>query len=349
MSGCGPGPAPFPVWINDLLFKITVVSMGVLTVTLTVALVFAKWAWSLASIFRVGKILFLAETRLQVNHQIEALIQRKETASRSAIIFEWRRQTRSEAMGIQKTLIGYTLTGALVAAQVGQAVAAPMPTSVGTMKAMVADSTTQVHWHGGWGGWGLGAGIAGAIIGGAIASSAYGGYYGGPYYGYPGPYYGYAPAYYGYGPYYGYQPYYRAHYGYRAYRPYYGHSYGYYRPYRVYHRHHYRRYWWYRKPQRTQPSHLRRAAVLRIAAGSGGHGQLLQFPEPTSSSGKYAPATGRAESLSMHHLFNRFLARRLSQLPVASMFEQTVVQPILVHRREFVFQRSSPHGDYDVT
>ena len=57
-------------------------------------------------------------------------------------------------MGIQKTLIGYTLTGALVAAQVGQAEAAPMPTSVGTMKAMVADSTTQVHWHGGWGGWG---------------------------------------------------------------------------------------------------------------------------------------------------------------------------------------------------
>ena len=89
-------------------------------------------------------------------------------------------------MGIQKTVIGYTLAGALVAAQVGQAAAAPMPTSVGTMKAMVADGVTQVHWHGGWGGWGLGAGIAGAIIGGAIASSAYGGYYGGPYYGYPG-------------------------------------------------------------------------------------------------------------------------------------------------------------------
>jgi hypothetical protein len=151
---------------------------------------------------------------------------------------------RSEAMGIQKTLIGYTLTAALVAAQMGQAAAAPMPTSVGTMKAMVTDSMTQVHWHGGWGGWGLGAGIAGAIIGGAIASNAYGGYYGGPYYGDPGPYYGYAPAYYGYGPHYGYRPYYRAHYyGYRAYRPYYGHSYGYYRPYRVYHHHHYRRYW----------------------------------------------------------------------------------------------------------
>jgi hypothetical protein len=169
--------------------------------------------------------------------QIVALTQRKEASSRSAIIFQRRRQTRSEAMGIQKTLIGCALTGALVAAQVGQAAAAPMPTSVGTMKAMVADSMTQVHWHGGWGGWGLGAGIAGAIIGGAIASSAYGGYYGSPYYGYPGPYYGYAPAYYGYG------PYYRADYGYRAYRPYYGHSYGYYRPYHVYHRHHYRRYW----------------------------------------------------------------------------------------------------------
>ena len=96
-------------------------------------------------------------------------------------------------MSIQKMLIGYTLAAALVTAQVGQAAAGPMPTSVGTMKAMVADSMTQVHWHGGWGGWGLGAGIAGAIIGGAIASSVYGGHYGGPYYGYPGPYYGYAP------------------------------------------------------------------------------------------------------------------------------------------------------------
>ncbi len=139
-------------------------------------------------------------------------------------------------MSTQKMLIGYTLAAALVTAQVGQAAAGPMPTSVGTMKAMVADSMTQVHWHGGWGGWGLGAGIAGAIIGGAIASSVYGGYYGGPYYGYPGPYYGYAPVYYGYGPYYGNGPYY----GYRTY--YYG-SYGYYRPVRVYHRHYYRRYW----------------------------------------------------------------------------------------------------------
>jgi hypothetical protein len=54
-------------------------------------------------------------------------------------------------MGIRKTLIGCTLTGALVAAQVGQAAAAPMPTSAGTMKAMVADCTGMaVGSVGGW-------------------------------------------------------------------------------------------------------------------------------------------------------------------------------------------------------
>lgn len=139
-------------------------------------------------------------------------------------------------MSTWKTLIACTLAGTLVAGQLEQAAAAPMPTNVGTVKAMVPENTTQVHWRGG--GWGIGFGAlaAGALIGGAIAS---GGYYG-PY-GYPGPYYGYAPAYYGYGygPYYGgYAPYY-GYYGYRRYwRPRY---YGYYRPY---YRHYYhRRYW----------------------------------------------------------------------------------------------------------
>jgi hypothetical protein len=129
------------------------------------------------------------------------------------------RQTRSDAMNLFKTSVACTLTGALIAAvQIAPAAAAPMPTNVATMKAMVPDSATKVYWRGGWG-WGLGAGVlAGALIGGAVASSAYG-YYGSPYYGgyyQPYPYYA-RPAYYGYGPYYG--------------RPYHG---GYYRPYRVY-------------------------------------------------------------------------------------------------------------------
>src|SRR5512139_4015892 len=103
-------------------------------------------------------------------------------------------------MSIWKTAIACTLAGALIAGEVQQAAAAPMPTNVGAMKAMVPDSTTQVHWRGGGWGWGIGALAAGAIIGGAIASSGPYGYYGygGPYYGYPGYGYGYAPAYYGY-------------------------------------------------------------------------------------------------------------------------------------------------------
>jgi hypothetical protein len=139
-------------------------------------------------------------------------------------------------MSIWKTAMACSLAGAVMAGQLQQAAAAPMPTNVAAMKAMVSDDTTQVYWRGGWGwrggggwGWGLGALAAGAIIGGAIASSAPYGYYGGPYYGYSNPYYsyGYTPAYYGgYAPYYGYPSYY----GYRAYRPYSG----YYRPYRVY-------------------------------------------------------------------------------------------------------------------
>lgn len=103
--------------------------------------------------------------------------------------------------------------GALLAGNVGTLHAAPLPTNVATIKSMVADSSIQVRWRGGWGhrgfgGWGWGAGaLAGAVIGGAIASSAYG-YYGGPAYGYGGPPYGdYYPAYSYYpayvGPYYG--------------------------------------------------------------------------------------------------------------------------------------------------
>ena len=137
-------------------------------------------------------------------------------------------------MSIWKTAIACSLAGAVVAGQVQQAAAAPMPTNVATMKAMAGDDTVQVHWRGGWG-WGVGALAAGAIIGGAIASSGPYGYYGGgPYYGSPYGYgygYGYAPAYYGYAPGYAYS--YRRYY--RPYRSYYG-SYGYYRPYRSYYR-----------------------------------------------------------------------------------------------------------------
>ena len=148
-------------------------------------------------------------------------------------------------MHIFKHAIACTFAATLVAGGMNPAVSAPMPTHVGTMKAMVSQDTTQVYWRGGgwrgggwgWGGWGAGA-LAGALIGGAIASAAIGGpYYGGAYYGYPSAYYdpyGYrAPrvAYYGYGPSYGYG----AGYGY-------GPGYGYARPYRVYPRYYGRAY-----------------------------------------------------------------------------------------------------------
>jgi hypothetical protein len=112
---------------------------------------------------------------------------------------------------LRMALVG-GFTGLLMAGNVATLHAAPLPTNVASMKAMVADSSIQIRWGGwrgggweyrgvgGWGprGWGWGAGaLVGALIGGAIASSAYG-YYGGPYYGgyYPGPYYGgYYPAY----------------------------------------------------------------------------------------------------------------------------------------------------------
>jgi hypothetical protein len=152
--------------------------------------------------------------------------------------FQTKRQTGVETMRIWKTAIACSLAGVVIAGQIQQAAAAPLPTNVATMKAAVGDDVTQVHWRGGGWGWGLGGLAAGAIIGSAIAAGAPYGYYGGPYYGYGYGYpaYGYAPAYYG-G--YAYAPVYPRYY--RPYRPYY--SYGYYRPYRVYHRHYYRRYW----------------------------------------------------------------------------------------------------------
>lgn len=130
-------------------------------------------------------------------------------------------------MSIWKSAIACSLTVGVMAGQIEQAAAAPMPTHVATMKAAAGDDVTQVRWHGGWG-WGLGGLAAGAIIGSAIASGGPYGYYGGPYYG--GPYgYGYAPAYYGYGPVYAYPGY-----GYRRYYRPYRRYYGYYRPYRPY-------------------------------------------------------------------------------------------------------------------
>jgi hypothetical protein len=75
-------------------------------------------------------------------------------------------------MTVFRILVASTLSGALMASQIGPAAAAPLPTNVATMTSMVADPATQAHWHGGWG-FGAGA-IAGALIGGAIASSTYG-------------------------------------------------------------------------------------------------------------------------------------------------------------------------------
>jgi hypothetical protein len=132
-------------------------------------------------------------------------------------------------MRVLKTAITLIVSGALVTSQMGLAAAAPLPTNVETIKAMVPERSTQVYWRGGWG-WGVGAGLlAGALIGGAIAGGPYG-YYDAPYYyGHPYPYYGYyqpRAVYYGYPSYYGYQ------------------SYGYYRPYGVYRYNRWHHYHW---------------------------------------------------------------------------------------------------------
>ena len=126
---------------------------------------------------------------------------------------------RCAKSGLLAILAGLAMACSLTATQ-----AAPLPTNVAAMKAMVADDTVQqVRWGyrgGGWGyrgglgyrgggGWGYRGGYrpwaglaAGAIVGGAIASSAYygghggyGGYYDGGYGGYYGG--GYGSGYYG--------------------------------------------------------------------------------------------------------------------------------------------------------
>ena len=79
-------------------------------------------------------------------------------------------------MRIWTTAIACSLAGAVMAGQIGQAAAAPMPTNVAAMKAAAGDDVTQVHWRGGGWGWGLGGLAVGAIIGVAIASSAPYGY-----------------------------------------------------------------------------------------------------------------------------------------------------------------------------
>ena len=64
-------------------------------------------------------------------------------------------------MQIFKHAIACTFAATLVAGAMNPAVSAPMPTHVGTMKAMVSQDTTQVYWRGGgWrgGGWGWGLG-----------------------------------------------------------------------------------------------------------------------------------------------------------------------------------------------
>ena len=74
-------------------------------------------------------------------------------------------------MSIWKMAIACSVTAAVMAGEIGQVSAAPMPTNVATMKAATGDDVTQVHWRGG--GWGLGLGgfAAGAIIGSAIVAA----------------------------------------------------------------------------------------------------------------------------------------------------------------------------------
>ena len=138
-------------------------------------------------------------------------------------------------MKLIKTVLAAAFAITTIGAVASPGKAAPLPTNVAAMTAVLDTPVLQVRygrWHGGWGhrgwggyrgwgyggyrGWGLGAVAAGAVVGGAIASSAY---HGGAYpsdggdYGYGG---GYASDYcspYGYGDY---------HRGYGAPRYYYG-------------------------------------------------------------------------------------------------------------------------------
>lgn len=134
-------------------------------------------------------------------------------------------------MSIVKALLAVPVAAVAMAGVTTGAEAAPLPTNVAAMKAIVARDTLHVRWgwgggwrggwHGGWGhvgwgrpgwgyrgwgyrSWGVGPVAAGAVIGGALASGAYydsyPDYYGGGYadqgcYPYGGGY-GYSPAYY---------------------------------------------------------------------------------------------------------------------------------------------------------
>ena len=121
-------------------------------------------------------------------------------------------------MRVAKSPAAATFIGMAAICSIATVQAAPLPTNIAAMKAMITDETVQqARWgggyRGGWGGyrgglgyrgggWGYrrwGGVAAGAIVGGAIARSAYYGGY--PSYGYGGGYYGggYYPAYSGYG------------------------------------------------------------------------------------------------------------------------------------------------------
>jgi hypothetical protein len=128
-------------------------------------------------------------------------------------------------MSTLKTTLAALVAGGAMAAATTSLQAAPLPTHLATMKAMVASDTVEVRWGGwggGWrgGGWGYrggwghrpwGAVAAGALIGGALAGGAYYGSY-------------------GYGSYYGSYPYYGGGYAYQNCPPYGGYGYGGYSP-----------------------------------------------------------------------------------------------------------------------
>lgn len=61
-------------------------------------------------------------------------------------------------MSIWKTAIACSLATAVVAGQIGQATAAPLPTNVATMKAAAGGDVTPVYWRGRGFGWALGYG-----------------------------------------------------------------------------------------------------------------------------------------------------------------------------------------------
>ena len=128
-------------------------------------------------------------------------------------------------MSTLKITLAALVAGGAMAAAPTSLRAAPLPTHLATMKAMVTSDAIEVRWGGwggGWrgGGWGYrggwghrpwGAVAAGALIGGALAGGAYYGSY-------------------GYGSYYGSYPYYGGGYAYQNCPPYGGYGYGGYSP-----------------------------------------------------------------------------------------------------------------------